>query len=301
MREVLITGSEGFVGRSLSSYLRARGYGVTGLDISGEAEIRADVARLGELEEALRGRRFEVVVHLASMANIPRCIKSPYECLHINCVGTLNILELSAAMGAEKFIYASSANVYGARPPLPVTEDAPLKPRSPYDYSKVAAENLSLAYGASKGLRVFILRSWKLFGEHDAPSSAVSRFIDACLRDEDITLYNGGRDVTDPYHVDNYSHAVELIIRSELGGGVFNIGSGGRVSIRELAELIRELTGSKSGFKLLPPRTPEEADPMISYPSIEHIKSLLGYTPIVTLREGLMRVIEHRRRLLSGG
>jgi len=296
----LVTGSGGFVGRSLTSYLRQRGYTVAGLDISGEAEIRADVTRLDELSNSLRGHSFDIVIHLAALANITKCIAEPYECLRINCLGTMNMLELSAAMGAGKFIYASSANVYGARPPLPVTEEAPLRPRSPYDYSKVASENLSLAYRASRGLRVFILRSWKLFGEYDVPTSAVSRFIDACLRDEPITLYNGGRDVTDPYHVDNYCHAVELIIRDrQVDGGVFNIGSGIHLSIRELAEIIRELTGSRSEFRLLPARTPEEAEPMISYPSIERIKSVLGYEPIVPLREGLRRVIEHRRRLLS--
>ncbi|MEM3155607.1 MAG: hypothetical protein QW668_03080, partial [Nitrososphaerota archaeon] len=134
----------------------------------------------------------------------------------------------------------------------------------------------------------------------DSPQSAVSRFIDACLKGGEIILYNGGRDVTDPYHVDNLGRAVELALsREEAVGEVFNIGTGNAVSIRELAGLIKKLTASSVTIREAPPRSAEEAEPMISYPSIEKIKRLLGYTPIVGLEEGLRRQIMRRRLALG--
>lgn len=300
MKTILITGSEGFVGRSLKEYFNSRGYRVIGLDVVQTADVVVDISSRNDLLSKLNGLDVDVIMHLAAIANIPKCLSDPFNCLYINCVGTLNMLEAANKLNINRFIYASSANVYGASPRLPVTEDSELSPRTPYDYSKVAAEQLVMAYHRSKNLPVVIFRSWKLFGEYDSPSSVVSRFIDACLKNEPITLYNGGADVTDPYHVDNYARAVELSINSDKAiGEIFNVGTGSAVSIRQLAEIIKELTGSSSRLVELPPRTAAEATPMISYPSIEKIRSVLGYEPIVSLHEGLRRVINHRRKLLN--
>jgi len=300
LKTILITGSEGFVGRSLKEYFKSKGYRVIGLDISQTSDINVDVSSKSEVLSRLKNLEIDVIIHLAAIANIPKCISDPYSCFHVNCVGTLNMLDIANNLGVDRFIYASSANVYGARPKLPVTENGELSPRTPYDYSKVASEQFVMAYHRSKALPTVIFRSWKLFGEYDSPTSVVSRFIDACLKNEPITLYNGGVDVTDPYHVDNYAKAVELSINSgKAVGEVFNVGTGSAISIRQLAETIKQLTGSSSQLVDLPPRTPEEAEPMISYPSIEKIKHMLGYEPTVSLHDGLRRVINYRRLLLS--
>ncbi len=299
MKTILITGSEGFVGRSLKEYFKSKGYRVVGLDISQTPDIKVDITSKPEVFSRLKNLEVDVIIHLAAVANIPKCISDPYGCLLVNCIGTLNMLDIASNLSVDRFIYASSANVYGARPKLPVTENGELSPRTPYDYSKVAAEQLVMAYHRSKALPTVIFRSWKLFGEYDSSTSVVSRFIDACLKNEPITLYNGGKDVTDPYHVDNYAKAVDLSINSgKAVGEIFNVGTGSAVSIRQLAETIKQLTGSGSQLVDLPPRTPEEAEPMISYPSIEKIKNVLGYEPTVSLHDGLRRVINHRRQLL---
>jgi len=106
-------------------------------------------------------------------------------------------------------------------------------------------------------------------------------------------LFNSGRDTTDLYHVENYCHAVELCLtRSEAVGEAFNVGTGNELSIRQVAEIIRNMTGSRSELQLLPPRSAMESEPMRSYPSIEKIERLLGYNPIVTLEEGLKKTID---------
>lgn len=298
--KVLVTGSQGFVGKNLAKYLNYRGFEVIGLDIS-NGMLRADVTDFDALSRALSKVDFDAVVHLAAVANIPESIRDPYNCFKVNVYGTMNMLEIASRKNIERFIYASSANVYGLPLKLPVDEDTPLNPRTPYDYSKVAAETIVQSYWKNKNLPIVILRSWKLFGEHDVPTTAIPNFIKACLKNEPLKLYNGGRDTTDPTYIENYCIAVELALNIEEAiGEVFNIGTGNEVSIRQLAEMIRKLTNSSSEVLLLPPRTEAEKEPMRSYPSIEKAKNILGYTPRISLEEGLKKTIQYYRQQLVG-
>lgn len=290
---VLVLGSNGFVGTSLTGHLRKQGFETVDVDVSSPASICTDVSKRERFFNDLKGVEFDAVVHLAAITNIRDTIENPYRCYDINCVGTLNVLELASQRGVKRLIYASSANVYGLPLELPVKETTPFNPRSPYDYSKVIGEYLVQSYHWHKGLPIAILRSWKLFGEHDSPQSAVSRFIRSCLRNEQIPLFNSGRDTTDPYHVENYCHAVELsLTKNDAVGEAFNIGTGNELSIRQIAEIIKKMTGSRSKLQLLSSRSVLESKPMRSYPSIEKIERLLGYSPVVTLEEGLKRTID---------
>lgn len=298
--KVLITGSGGFVGKNLVKYLKNRGFEIIGLDVS-NGELRIDVANFDVLSEALSRIDFDAVIHLAAIANIPESIRDPYNCFRVNVYGTLNVLEIASKKNVRRFIYASSANVYGLPLKLPVDEDTPFNPRTPYDYSKVAAETIVQGYWRNRKLPIVIFRSWKLFGEHDASTTAIPNFIRACLKNEPLKLYNDGRDTTDPTYIENYCIAVELALtREEAVGEAFNIGTGNEVSIRQLAELIRKLTNSSSEILSLPPRTEAEKEPMRSYPSIEKIRKILGYTPKISLEEGLRKTIQYYRQQLVG-
>jgi len=297
--KVLVTGSEGFIGRNLVKYLKDRGFEVFSLDISG-GELRLDVTEFDTLSRSLSNIDFDAVIHLAAIANIPESIKDPYKCFKVNVYGTLNILEIASRKNIRRFIYASSANVYGLPLKLPVDEDTPFNPRTPYDYSKVAAEAIVQSYWKIKKLPTVIFRSWKLFGQYDVPTTAIPTFIRACLKNEPIKLYNSGRDTTDPTYIENYCIAVELALtKDEAVGEVFNIGTGNEISIRQLAELIRRLTSSESEIILLPPRTETEKDPMRSYPSIDKIKKRLGYNPKISLEQGLKRTIQYYKQLME--
>jgi nucleoside-diphosphate-sugar epimerase len=266
---------------------------VIGVDVSPPASICTDISKKESLFNDLKEVEFDAVVHLAAITNIKDTIEDPYRCYNVNCVGTLNVLELASQRDVKRLIYASSANVYGLPLELPVKESTPFNPRTPYDYSKVIGEYLVQSYYRHKGLPATILRSWKLFGENDSPKSAISKFIRSCLRNEPIPLFNSGKDTTDPYHIENYCYAVELcLVKSKAVGEVFNVGTGNELSIRQIAETIRGMIGSRSKLQLLPPRSPLESKPMRSYPSIEKIKRLLGYRPIVTFEEGLSRTID---------
>ncbi|NWG09273.1 MAG: GDP-mannose 4,6-dehydratase [Nitrososphaerales archaeon] len=290
--KVLITGARGFVGRHVSNYLKGRGFGVVRTDAR-SADITGDLLDNDFVFSKLKSIDFDAVVHLAAITDMKKTIEDPYTCYRVNDFSTLNMLELASRKNCDRFVYASSANVYGLPLELPVKETTPFNPRLPYDYSKVIGEHLINSYSKHKGLPSTILRSWKLFGELDLPTTAIPRFIKACLNDEPIPLYNGGRDTTDPYYVGNYCRAVELCLtKKEAKNEAFNIGTGSELSIRELAERIKSFTGSRSEIQLLPPRSPLEAEPMRSYPSIDKIRKKLGYEPLIGFEEGLKRTVD---------
>lgn len=291
--KLLVTGANGFVGRNIVPYLRKRGHVILTTDLD-SGEVRGDITNKGFVLETLKKQDFDSIIHLSAVADVRKCMEDPHRCYEVNSFGTLNLLELAVRKRVRRFIYSSSANVYGIPLELPVNETTPFNPRTPYDDSKVISEDLVRTYGKHKGLPFVILRSWKLFGEHDVPTTAVSRFILACLKGDRIELYNGGRDTTDPYHIENYCIAVQLCLeKEEAVGRAFNIGTGNEVSIRQLAEIIKSLTKSDSEVVDLPPRTAAESQPMRSYPSIDKIRKALGYEPLVGIEEGLRRTIRY--------
>ncbi len=291
--KVLVTGSTGFVGRHVVSYLSSNGFETTGTDVSPGADVVGSIVDKSFVDEKLARLDFDAVVHLAGIADLKKTIEDPYLCYQVNSFGTLNALDLAAKKGVKRFLYASSANVYGAPKSNPVGEDTPMNPRVPYDYSKVVGENLAMSYYKTKGVPVAITRAWLLFGEYDHPNRAVPIFARACLKGEPIRLFNSGRDVTAPSHAANFAKLVSRILEKNTAvGQAFNFGGAERLSTRELAERIKRLTNSSSELQMMPPRSPAEAEPQVSYPSTERMKNLLGYEYELSLDEGLKRTID---------
>ena len=284
------------VGRNLLSYFKDKGVetiptDLTGWDVSGNLLDRDFVfGKLASLD-------FDAIIHMAAITDIKKTVEDPKLCFEVNCMGTLNMLELAHRKKVSRILTTSSANVYGAPKSNPVTEDTPFDPRLPYDYSKVVCESFAMSYFKSKGLPVSLTRSWLLFGEYDQPSRATLRFIRSCLKDEPLTLFNGGKDTTSPSHAVNFAKLALTILQDDRAvGKSFNFGGERPVTIRELAEKVKELTGSKSQLNLAPPRTAQEAEPQISYPSLERVRTELGYQHELTLEQGLLRTIEWAKK-----
>lgn len=280
------------VGRNLVSHMGQNGVSTIPTDLSGW-EVSGNLLDPDFVFRKLASLDFDAIIHLAAVTELKKTIEDPHMCFQVNCIGTLNMLELAHRKKVKRIICASSANVFGAPKHNPVTEESPFDPRVPYDYSKVICENLAMSFYKSKGLPVSLTRSWLLFGEHDQPSRATIRFIRACLKDEPLTLFNAGKDTTSPSHAFNYSRLALSILSDEKAvGQAFNFGGERPVSVRELAETIKSLTGSRSELNLAPPRSELEKDPQISYPSTEKIKRVLGYEYELTLEQGLSRTID---------
>ena len=290
--KVLVTGASGMVGRNLLAYFKEKGVDAIPTDLSGW-EVSGNLLDRSFVFEKLANLDFDAIIHMAAITEIKKTVEDPRLCFEVNCFGTLNMLELALHKKVSRILITSSANVYGAPKSNPVTEDAPFDPRVPYDYSKVICENMALSYYKTKGVPVSLTRSWLLFGEHDQPSRATIRFIRACLKDDPLTLFNGGKDVTSPSHVVNFAKLALTILENDKAvGRSYNFGGERPVAIHELAETVKRLTGSKSQLNLAPPRTPLEAEPQISYPSLDRVRSELGYKHDITLEQGILRTIE---------
>ena len=294
--KVLVTGASGMVGRNLLAYLKDKGVDTIPTDLSGW-EVSGDLLDRSFVFEKLASLDFDAIIHMAAVTDIRRTVEDPKLCFEVNCFGTLNMLELARRRKVSRILCTSSANVYGAPKKNPVDEDAPFDPRVPYDYSKVVSENLAMSFFKTKGLPVTLTRSWLLFGEYDQPTRAVIRFIRACLKGEALTLFNGGRDTTSPSHAINFAKLALAVLDDEKAvGRAYNFGGERPVSIRELAETVKKLTDSSSQLNLAPPRTELEAEPQVSYPALDRVKSELGYRHELTLEQGLQRTIEWVRK-----
>jgi len=293
---VLVTGASGMVGRNLVSYFRENGVDTIPTDLAGH-EISGNLLDKDFVFGKLASLDFDAIVHMAAITEIKKTVEDPKLTFEVNCMGSLNMLELARRKKVSRILCTSSANVYGAPKTNPVTEETPFDPRVPYDYSKVVLENMAMSFFKTKALPVSLTRSWLLFGEFDQPSRATIRFIKACLKDEPMTLFNGGKDTTSPTHAVNFAKLALMVLRNDRAvGRAYNFGGERPVTIRELAETIRTITGSKSQLNLAPPRTQLEAEPQVSYPSMERAKSELGYDHELTLEQGLRRTIEWVRK-----
>ena len=290
--KVLVTGASGMVGRNLVEYFQQNGIETIPTDVAG-CEVSGNLLDNDFVFGKLASLDFDTIIHMAAITEIKKTVEDPRLCFEVNCFGSLNMLELAARKNVTRILCTSSANVYGAPKENPVTENTPFDPRVPYDYSKVVLENLAMSFYRTKNLPVALTRSWLLFGKFDQPTRATTRFIRACLKDEPLTLFNGGKDTTAPSHAINFAKLALTILRNDNAvGRAYNFGGERPVTIRELAEVIKNLTGSKSKLNLAPPRTPLEAEPQISYPSVERAKSELGYEYELSLEQGLLRTID---------
>jgi dTDP-glucose 4,6-dehydratase len=302
---ILLTGAAGFVGSHLAERLLKEGHQVLGVDNfctgqfrnlerlqahPGFAFLRADVTRPLEVAGPL-----DWVLHFASPASPPRYLKLPIETLLVNAEGTRHLLDLARARGAAFFL-ASTSEVYGDPLVHPQPEGYwghvnPIGPRSVYDEAKRYAEALTLAYHRTHELPVRIVRIFNTYGPAMDPDDGrvVSNFITQALRGEALTVYGDGSQTRSFQYVDDLVEGIVRLMGVDYSEPV-NLGNPEEFTMLELAELVRELTGSKAGLEFRP--LPQD-DPKQRRPDIRLARELLGWEPRVPVREGLRRTITY--------
>ena len=299
----MVTGGTGFVGSHLVETLLARGAEVVAVDnnvtgtpanvahLAGDPRftlVEADVS-----EELPVDGHVDAVLHFASPASPVDFARIPIEILRVGSQGTQNCLDLAEAHGA-RFLLASTSEVYGDPQVHPQPESYfgnvnPIGARSVYDEAKRYAEALTTAYRRFRGVDTAIVRIFNTYGPRMRPDDgrAIPNFIAQALRGDPITLYGDGSQTRSICYV---SDLVEGVLRLLDSGhpGPMNCGTEHEMSMRELAETIRELVGSGSElvFEPLP-----ENDPLLRRPDLTLIRRELGYEPVVTPAEGLTRTI----------
>jgi dTDP-glucose 4,6-dehydratase len=308
---VLITGAAGFLGSHLCDRFLADGHEVLGLDnlVTGHADnvahladdkrfqlIRHDISTSTEIPGRLDG-----VLHFASPASPIDYLELPIETLKVGSLGTHNALGIARAKGA-RFFMASTSEVYGDPLVHPQTEGYwgnvnPVGPRSVYDEAKRFSEAITMAYHRHHGLDTRIVRIFNTYGPRMRPRDGrvVSNFIVQALSDEPLTVYGDGSQTRSFCYV---SDEVEGIYRLFMQGDSepTNIGNPDEYTVKQLAELVVELTGTRAPIVYEP--LPVD-DPKVRKPDISRARARLGWEPKVHVRDGLARTIEYFRRYVG--
>ncbi len=314
MTHHLLAGGGGFVGSHLADALLARGDRVTIVDsfVTGR---RCNVAHLAghdraavvecdviePLPDDLTRAEFDTVLDLASPASPSDFKTMPLEILAVGSTGTRALLDLAVAQRA-RFFFASTSEVYGdplvhPQPETYLGNVSSIGPRSCYDEAKRFSEALTMAYHRVHGVDVRIARIFNTYGERMRPDDGrvVSTFVAQALAGEPLTLHGAGTQTRSFCHVADEVAGLISVLDGDLAGPV-NIGNPTEFTMRELADLVVELTDSSSEVISMPLPDEREGDPQQRCPDITLAQHAYGWQPTIELREGLGRMIHWCRR-----
>ena len=304
MTNILITGGAGFIGSCLAERLADNPENevvvvdnlLTGnihnLDMekySNITFIREDVNNYKELSDIFGRFNFDYVFHYAALVGVQRTLANPVMVLNdIN--GIKNILSLAKNTAVKKIFFSSSSEVYGEPVELPQNEHTtPLNSRLPYAIVKNVGEAFLKSYKKEYGIDYTIFRFFNTFGPKQSNDFVISKFIAKALRNEDITIYGDGSQTrTFCYIEDNVEACVNAFYENKFCNDVVNIGSDNEISILELANMVIQLTKSKSNITFLPPLT--EGDMSRRNPDSKKMSELLG-RELLPLEEGLKKIL----------
>ncbi|MFC1791385.1 UDP-glucuronic acid decarboxylase family protein [Gemmatimonadota bacterium] len=308
---VLITGAAGFLGSHLVDRFLDAGHRVVGVDNFITGSWR-NLEHLEERDDFLLieydvsnplflAERVDGVLHFASPASPIDYLDLPIQTLKVGSLGTHNMLGLAKAHGA-RFLLASTSEVYGDPQVHPQPEGYwghvnPIGPRGVYDEAKRFAEAITMAYHRFHGLDTRIVRIFNTYGSRMRPADGrvVSNFIVQALRNDPLTLYGDGGQTRSFCFVEDEVEGIFRLFNSDHPDPV-NIGNPNEFTIRELAEMVLEETGS--GSKTVTVALPED-DPKVRQPDITLARQLLNWEPRTELREGLKKTIPYFRRLVE--
>jgi UDP-glucose 4-epimerase len=297
-QRILVTGGSGFIGRRVVADLLEAGAQVRVVDLQPHPDpaveiVRGDVAEPEVMEAAFAGG-FDGVVHLAAVTSVLRSVEQPELTYRTNVEGTHRVLEAARAAGVRSLAFASTNAVTGLTDAPAITESLPLAPLTPYGATKAAGEMLMSAYTASYGLRCAVLRLTNVYGPGmQAKDSIVARLMRAIRLGNTFEVYGDGTQVRDYVHSLDVSAAVGLALASDLWSGPMVIGSGRSLSVLEVVDAVRRITGAEFDVQHGPPRA-GEMPAVIVDPSRAHAA---GWSPRFSFEDGLAGVWDEWSRL----
>ena len=296
----VVTGGAGFIGSNIVDELVRRGESVVVLDdlSAGKednlAESRNKISfikgTINDIEAVRRSmQEADYVIHLAARTSVPRSVKDPIETNRVNIDGTLNVLLAARDSKVKRVVLAASSSAYGETPTLPKVETMQPAPISPYGVTKFVCELYAQVCGRVYGLQNVSLRYFNVFGPRQDPTSpysgVLSKFCTAFLESTEPVVYGDGEQTRDFTYIDNVVQATLLACEAPAANGrVINVGTGARISLNQVLELLRELSGNKLEAKYDPPR---EGDIRDSQADITLARESLGYEPTVQFADGL--------------
>jgi len=310
----LVTGAAGFIGSTLTKKLLDRDWEVVGIDNFADFYPRS----MKEMNlESIRGREsfqlveedlvtceldplfdgVDAVIHLAAQAGVRTSWGSEFRTYtDSNILATQRLLEASRGKALQRFVYASSSSVYGETQVLPLHEAAPVLPLSPYGVSKLAAERLCRLYWKNFDVPTISLRYFTVYGPGQRPDMSFHRFIKAMLTGGSFRIFGTGEQTRDFTFVEDAAEVTMNAITRGAAGGVYNIGGGNRVSLKEVVELMAALTSTKPDFQF---QDFEKGDMMHTMADATLAREELGYLPRTDIEAGLKAEIDWLKRLIG--
>ena len=300
--KTLVTGGSGFIGSNLVKALLEKGDEVVVIDnlSSGYKSnllklnkiefIEGDIRDIALLEKIMLG--VEMIYHLAASVGNKRSIADPFLDADINVKGTLCLLETARKFYVRKVIITSSAGIFGELKELPIKENHPIEPKSPYACSKLYTEKVSLAYADLYGIEAVCLRYFNVYGPNqyfDAYGNVIPIFVFKMLKNESIHIFGDGEQTRDFVNVRD---VVQANIKSAMKTGIsgaYNIASGTKISINHLVQLLKDITGLNPVIEYKKLRPGDVRD---SLADISAAKITFDYLPAVDLRQGLEEYLQ---------
>lgn len=301
MKKYAVTGGAGFIGSNVVAALNDREARVAVIDdlTSGHPEnltplthcdlVTASILDTVALDSVVIGA--DALFHLAASVGNKRAIEHPLRDSEVNVIGTLNVLEAARRSRVGTVVLASSAGIFGELKTLPISEDHPFEPDSPYGVSKLAAEKHGLAYAKLYELDVVALRYFNVYGPNqrfDAYGNVIPIFVFQMLEGKPITIFGDGEQTRDFINVADVVSANLAAAAVEGLSGAFNLGSGTRVTINELARMLHQIMDVRWNVVVGPERRGDVRD---SLADITKANEAFGFAPRVALYDGLAEYV----------
>lgn len=310
--EILVTGGAGFIGSHLAEHFLRHGHDVTTLgnfdpyystDLKQHnvEACRAAASATDGTFELVEGSILDdqlvestvadvdVIYHQAAQAGVRTSIDNPTKTNEVNVNGTLTVLNAARDANVERVVFASSSSVYGETEYLPFDELHPTRPTSPYGVSKLAAEQYTRVYGRVYDIDTVALRYFTVYGPRMRPNMAISNFVSRCFNGDPPVIYGDGKQTRDFTYIDDVVRVNEKLLHSDLTGEVVNVGSNENITLRRLAETIRDQFEPELDIEYTDANA---GDARHTHADVSKAAELLDYEPSMSIDEGVSRFID---------
>jgi nucleoside-diphosphate-sugar epimerase len=286
---LLVLGCNGFIGGHLAKYFHEQGFQIFGCDMQDNAPVYIRYFKTNQQNEGLDGfllnQPIDYCINAAGSGNVSFSIQNPMADFGSNTLGTIRILDVLRLFAPScKYLHISTAAVYGNPASLPVSEDFPIQPVSPYGYHKWMSEIICMEYNKLYSVPVAIVRIFSIYGVGQK-KLLLWDICNKLINNDEIKLYGTGNESRDFIHISDFAALLNCIIQANrFEGDVFNTGTGEEIKIKEIATIVEEYF--KHAKKIIFSGENKAGDPKNWKADIDKVKNL-GFTPSVSLKEGI--------------